>query len=197
MKRNTQIRIHRKKRKPEPLRAYAKTKQRERTAYHEAGHAVAALVQNLWFRSVTIKRDEEYLGAIFHPNIFLDTSTVANENAGASREPASSYCMRAGRPKNYSIRTPRNGDRTATRRVHLIFPDNTAWCPAVFPLSGTMHIVPFCADYKRRPALIRAHWQTVKAIASALLKDRTLNDEQANKIAATVRASNTRKDGNS
>ncbi len=33
-----------------------KPKRREGTAYHEAGHAVAAIVQELWFDRVTIKR---------------------------------------------------------------------------------------------------------------------------------------------
>jgi len=45
------------------------TYQLKLNAYHEASHAVAAIVQGLSIVSITIKPDEESLGACFRPDI--------------------------------------------------------------------------------------------------------------------------------
>lgn len=61
------------------------TRRLKRTAYHEAGHAVAAYLLNRDFKSVTIIREGETLGQCsltksddFHPDANEDEKTLAH-----------------------------------------------------------------------------------------------------------------------
>ena len=61
------------------------TEPREQTAYHEAGHAVATIVQGLTVNKVTIRRRGDYLGVCVEPGVVMYKSYTRRERRQIAR----------------------------------------------------------------------------------------------------------------
>jgi ATP-dependent Zn protease len=151
----------------------------EATAHHEAGHAVLAVYLNLGFEHVTIEANEgEDASGItmqldeWHENtqemrlhaeeaFWQRRATMLYAGVEAHRRFAPSADCEAGAGSDY---------RSAADAIERITADAKS--------QDALH------SYTRRRAqlLVEHYWPEIKALAGALLKDRSLNSEQIREI---------------
>jgi ATP-dependent Zn protease len=142
------------------------------TAYHEAGHVVAAFMQGVPVRSVTIVPDklEAYLGLVQHGDL---TRGVNLETDNSSR-------IRSRIEKLIVVgfagtAAQRKYDRRSWRSFHSFGDDKSAAlladavCSSPAASEAFLKWLAVTAD-----DLIAAHWSDVEKIAKALVEEKTL-----------------------
>src|SRR6516165_9443188 len=147
------------------------------TAYHEAGHAVAAIMQGIAVHTVTIKPGDNYFGLTKHGKTRMDGFQPDYESVPPrvrDRMEKQARCALAGliaqrRFSKSSIRQwhahqdHRIAADLVSRLAHSI-PETEAWL-------NLLHI--------QTEQIIDAHWYGVEAIAQALIKRNILRGSEA------------------
>jgi Peptidase family M41 len=140
------------------------------TAYHEAGHAVAAWKFGLRFKHVTIKAQEDTLGHMLHgrsPKWFRpDCDNSDRTRLRAERRIITSLAGQLAEGKYYG-RRPRFGmwgdnDSAVNMALHL--------CGSAKTTSAYLN---FC--FHASGDLVNTFWREIRAVAKALLKRETLS----------------------
>jgi ATP-dependent Zn protease len=138
-------------------------------AYHEAGHAVAALVLSHRFKDVLIgprknrlKYPKESL-----EGVWSDAPDHQRQHIIISMAGAASSEIRTGKPPDWDA-VAYGGDREAI--VDLLL------------RGGPNHDSQFQELYSETLGLLRGHWKAVEAIAKALLEHKRLSYKQVKAI---------------
>jgi hypothetical protein len=159
--------------------------ERRGTAYHEAGHAVAALDANFRFPAVSMRLEDTGGGPWRHGGV-LDINPADLPPPGRSgRIPAG-----RGWPVAIFLMAGEEAEREETGRASGWLADRTEIDNRVVT-GGTGDAQ---ASYKRQAArkaraLLRARWAEVSTIAEALLEHERLEYGQVVRIAAAARGS--------
>jgi len=152
------------------------------TAHHEAGHAVAAIVQGLIITYVTIKPDEDFVGACLHPNVLGYEYRGTRERKRIARKCiiASYAGLQAEKifnPKAEEWRA--QGDENnafSLSREFLVLPRRCS-------IIGDEAHLEFLTKLQREAReMVRRHWPSVSAVAKALLEAKTLVHDQVVEI---------------
>ena len=152
------------------------------TAHHEAGHAVAAIVQGLIITYVTIKPDEDFLGACLHPSAFGYEFSGTRERKKIVRECiiASYAGLQAEKIFNPQAEEWRaqHDENNAFSLSHefLVLPRQCSH------IGDEAHLEFLAKLQLEARKLIRRHWSSVSAVARALLETKTLNHDQVKEI---------------
>jgi hypothetical protein len=156
------------------------TRQLERTAYHEAGHAVAAWVQHRRFTRVTIVPQGDVLGSCrfarlptFHPDSDTDQKTqwwIEREILHLLAGIAAEAHLSGRRPQGWS-------DQKDVRQAFQL---------ALYQAGGDVKGAAAYLDWCWYPASgLVAHplnWAAIKALAATLLAHRTLGERRARQV---------------
>lgn len=152
------------------------------TAYHEAGHAVAATILGLTFTSVTIEPDEDSLGNCIHPSVFGYEYRGIRERKKIVRECiivsyAGLQAEKIFNPKAEEWRSGEDKDSAFNlSREFCVLPKG---CSCV----GDEAHIEFLGKLQREARhLIRQHWSFVSTVAEALLNAKTLTGDQVEEI---------------
>jgi hypothetical protein len=144
------------------------------TAYHEAGHAVAAWRFCLKFKRVTIKPDADAgsLGDVLHrvPNWFRpDIESSDRVSLRAERHIITDFAGQLAEAK-FRGRPPRFGMES----------DNQSAANMAFRLSGSPETVEAYLKYCWFAArdLVNGQWPQIEVLAASLLKRQTLKYEE-------------------
>ena len=165
----------------------SKTPTRSMTAHHEAGHAVAVVVQGLMVESVTIKPGGESLGSCVHPGILMYEGM---ETRQAQRR-AARQCIIV----SYA----------GLQAEQLFHPDAPEECSRgdeenawnlskqfeVFPRKCTMIGDEAHCSYMERlrgeaRRIVRTHRSAIAAVAEGLQEHETLSGQEVKEIVAGV-----------
>lgn len=158
------------------------TEKERGTAYHEAGHAVALLVQGLHVEQVSIRAEDDYNGSCVQPSLLMYNVTSKRERKALARRCIiSSYA--------------------GIEAERLIDPDAPEWhgqwdFQNAFEISREYVVLPrACAHVGddlhdafllrlRREArgLVGRHRPLIDRLATALLRARTLTGDQARAV---------------
>jgi ATP-dependent Zn protease len=151
----------------------------ERTAYHEAGHAVVAMKLNQKFHHVTIEPEEGSLGHILHDKLSRRFRPDV-EMGFRTREKIENHCLismagMAAESKFIGSETWEGGgsdkDRAIVFASYLYF-DSEIVGPYILFMRAR-------ADSLMRSARV---WSQVEAVAAALLEHRTLTWDRVEEI---------------
>ena len=155
---------------------------REQTAYHEAGHCIAALTQQLRFDHVTIKKDKDSRGSIVHPNVLGYEHSGQRERRSIARACIIvSYAgLEAEKLFNPAANESLSGDDCANAfsvsREYGVTPRH---CDYIGDDAHVAYLHRLRSEARR---LVQRNWWAVKALARALLQRQTLNHKQAQDI---------------
>jgi hypothetical protein len=137
---------------------------RASSAYHEAGHAVAAVLLGFQFKHVTIAPEEGSLGHVLYGiyTMFL------NVGRRAYRRDLRDYlvCNRAGPLAEERHTGHRNDDGAAD--------DDDEFRDILYPMYGERR-EQYDRDLTGQAGqLVTTHWRSIERVAYALIEDRTL-----------------------
>jgi hypothetical protein len=140
------------------------------TAYHEAGHVVAALMQGVAVRSVTIVPDKQkaYLGLVRHEDLTRGVN-LETDNSSRTRSRIEKLIV----VTFAGTAAQRRYDRRSWRSFHSSGDYNSAVrladvvCSSSAASEAFLKWLAVTAD-----DLIGAHWPDVEKIAKALLEER-------------------------
>lgn len=156
----------------------AGSKRKKATAYHEAGHAVAAWRQGLKFKRVTIKPDADSLGHVLKgfPKWFRpDNDQSDRVRLHAERHIIMDFAGQLAEAK-FRGRRPRYG----------MGADNQNAVDMALYLCGSQKAVEaflrFCWCVSQE--FVNGRWGKIEALAAALLERETLNYEDAIEVIA-------------
>ncbi len=158
------------------------TEQLRSTANHEAGHAVAAVIQDLRIEYSTIKPTKDSRGSTLSPGVF------GYEPSGKR---AQKRTARANILKSFAgFQAERIFNPDADKRLSQDDENNVFWLSrtyCVFPRYMNHVGDDYHQDYLeklRREAnkLLRRHWESVQAVADALLEHKKLSYDQVQAI---------------
>jgi len=152
------------------------------TAYHEAGHAVAAVLQDLTIEYSTINPKKDSRGSTLSPNVLGYESSGKREQKSIARSCIIDSFAGFQAEKIYN---PDADEGLSQDDENNAFWLSRTYC--VFPRYMSHVGDDFHQDYLeklRREAnkLMRRHWGSVQAVADALLKYKTLNYNQVKAI---------------
>jgi len=164
-----------------------KTTREERTAYHEAGHAVAGYLLHISFGYVTIIPDEDKgsLGYILYDGLGEDFQPDVDEPEEVRRklEPRI-LCALAGEAAEHRF--------SGTRNLPGASGDYLSVLNSVMYVCGsTNEADPYATWlYHRAQGMLRNRitWAQVKALATALLAQKHINYETACQVIAQAQA---------
>lgn len=162
------------------------TMELERTAYHEAGHAVAYRVLGLGVKWVTIERDllSKTAGRVM-PLIGFETGEVAENHAVACL--AGAIAVREWDPERLDWRYGAEDDfRRADEQIDAAVGGDTKDISsyALRRASISMRV------REQAERLVNDHWSEIQALASALLVERTIQGDQLARIIRRSRLNN-------
>ena len=149
---------------------------RRGTAYHEAGHAVAALDAEFRFRAVSLRPEDIGESPYRHGGV-LDIELPSPGRAGLI--PA-----RRGRPLAALAEREETGGARGWLADRMEIENHVA----IGGTTGARANYKWQAARKAR-ALLKVRWAEVRAIAEALLEHERLEYEQVARIAAAARGS--------
>ncbi len=168
---------------------------RKSIAYHEAGHAVAAVVLKRGVRNVTIRPRNDYAGRLLQRTGVTETSshkalrkdliiTAAGPVAQARMSKCSTMRVLGG------VRA--SGDREAIENMLNALGEFTLTQEYYAPLGKEISVQDMTAGTRRAiseaRSLLREHWPAVERVAKALLKHGRLTGTE---VRALVQASRT------
>ena len=154
----------------------------ESTAYHEAGHAVAAIVQDLVIVSVTIEPDEDSLGSCIGPGVFGYEYAGDRERKRIARDCilvsyAGLQAEKHFNPEAEEWRSDNDEENAFNMsREFSVLPRGCNY------VGDELHCKYLTRLQRKAHRLIIRHWQSVDAVAKAILKDKTLFHDQIKKI---------------
>lgn len=154
------------------------SKRRRATAYHEAGHAVAALILNAIPTKVTIEPGQDYQGMVERRSFAGKLDEYGKPNA---RErlliEKDVIILLAGEiaQRQYHARSVRSSHGRGDRVAALYFLEHVTHDP-----EALTHYSRFLA--RRATLLIKRHWYQVEALAQALLVEGTINGKRVRLI---------------
>jgi hypothetical protein len=175
---------------PHPTKAERERRRLEETAYHEAGHAVAAIVLRRGFSHVTIEPRDDSLGHVKpnkHPESFRpDISDDARDAPRIEREV---LMLLAGIAAEKHLRGRRNY-RGASQDLRMAV-DVAGYLFSRRTLEKYLeYMIERAEDFISMPF----HWLQVEALATALLERRTLSARAARVVCRSALADPTRLD---
>ena len=167
----------------------------EEVAYHEAGHVVAAVLQNFPLDSVTVvpATDGSYLGCVSFVesadrHVWCEENDADDKSEWYRKQMVGSW---AG-PVAWEIHSGEFNEAGATQDIQNV---NTYAANGGFgePAFGLLEGIPFPIHYTdvteisretRREAtqLLRRHWSAVENMSATLLEQRYLNGTEAREL---------------
>jgi ATP-dependent Zn protease len=148
-----------------------------RTAYHEAGHAVAAFFEHLAIKSVTVVPDEGSFGKVKHyrtPSFRPDVNADARTN---QRVLAHMLVDLAGPAAEREIGGRAFRHATSHQDYQNAADLATRLCGSDESVNALLRWVGVCAR-----DLVRTRWPMIELLAKALLTRRTLNGRQVREV---------------
>lgn len=149
----------------------------EATAYHEAGHAVACFLLGRWFRFVTVKPGDDFLGKVVGRASDIRRRLKMAEKGFISIHDA---IITAAGPEAERKHTGRSNHRGADGDYRRIIDiargageDGSGAkedSPMVYAISG--------AAFKEARSLLDFRWPLVESVAQELLRRETLTHEE-------------------
>ena len=162
---------------------------RTRTAYHEAGHAVAHIVLGLWPISATIVTESDSLGHVMSPNpIFGYEGTVARDRAARARDQiVTDYAGLAAEHVFCAVpfsfeEGAKHGAWGDHRRAWELLLRHVPVRRANF-VGDEAYDAALIRLQRRALKLVRAHRSAIERVTQLLLKRKTLTGEE---IQATI-----------
>lgn len=158
-----------------------RSEQRRRaTAYHEAGHAVAAFIVQRGFRKISILEDEETLGRVLYQKWRkdFDPSVIDPERARRQIEKAIVTAYAGGEAERRhtgrrNARGSRSDDETAVDLACYVIAD---WEEELTAFLRWLRI------RSRNIVTVAQNWRAVEALAAALLDKGEVNVSEARDI---------------
>lgn len=159
-----------------------KTKKREAAAYHEAGHAIAHLINNVPFEYLTIRPEGTSLG---HLSRSTDSRELSPE-ISSFLDPDDFY---SGFKGAFVLVSGYISEKLYTRKDNIWGASQDLkelWEGWFSDLSEPLvqKSFDFMCEYTKEVLSLDIHQVRIKAIAAALLKHETLSYEQVNTIAS-------------
>jgi hypothetical protein len=153
----------------------------EATAYHEAGHVVAAFFFNVPFRKkgATIIPDGVAFGGVHTKNIFRDKPDVNDSDAVRLRCERKAMVSLAGiiAQRKFNNRSVRHGHGSADRETAIDLM-SYFFAPPVLEANLKFLIVQVESLFEHHPYA----WQLVEAVAAALLEKKQLSGAELRQI---------------
>lgn len=179
--------IDKKKRSRRNVAARSRTlAQVKATAHHEAGHAVAMIVQDLGFDSVTIMPEGTSLGSILHPNVLM-YDIPSNRNAQRALTRQLIIACYAGIPAQ-SLVDPSPEEFHGDGDEQNAFELSREW--GVVPKRCSVgddahigHLEKLRGEAKR---LVRRHETVIHALTAVLLKEKTMDYARVREVLAPL-----------
>ena len=147
------------------------------TAYHEAGHVVAHIVQGLPVKSVTIVEGKDFYGAGAHPSPMMHSWSNGRELRQIARSCIVSLFAGMEAERVFDPGVPDYGssqdeaDAFEVSRDYHVFPRRMS-C-----VGDDFHIDYLEQLRKESRRLIKRHWNVVAAVAQKLLTEKTVDGE--------------------
>lgn len=157
-----------------------------KTAYHEAGHVVAAVVEGIRFRSVTIRPDADTLGRVMFrkwPVWAMPDSPRYNQQRARSWFESRARIALAGRmAEEYHTK------QLAPRHTHA--QDYRAVVNFAYEVCGFKDECDAWIEYlylgARNRLIRKPYWAAVRALANELMKQKTIGEAEARRIIASA-----------
>ena len=150
------------------------------TAYHEAGHAVAAIAQGVAVRSITIVPDKQegYAGRVQHEDLTRQVNLEA-DNSPLTRlrieKQIIVFLAGAAAQRKYDRRSWRSFHSSSDYENAANLADAVSSSPAAS--EAFLRWLAIASD-----DLIAAHWQEVEEIAKALVEEKTLSGTRVREL---------------
>ena len=163
-------------------RSHSRGTKLDSTAHHEAGHAVAAIVQGLTITYVTIKSDEDFLGACLHPSVLGYEFSGTREKKRIARECiltayAGFQAEKIFNPQAEEWRAQNDeGNALFLSREFLVLPRQCSH------IGDEAHLEFLAKLQLEAHKLVRRHWSSVSAVARVLLETKILTHDQVEEI---------------
>jgi len=153
------------------------------TAYHEAGHAVVAVVQGLTNISVTIKPGEDSLGECIHPGVFgyeyggkRERKRIVREYIIVSYAGFQAEINFNREAEQWRSQGDENNALNLSREFSSVLPKQ------ISSVGDEAHMKFLGKLQREARKLVRQHWRSVSAVARELLKTKTLSGDQIKEI---------------
>lgn len=157
--------------------ARTSTQPRRSTAYHEAGHGVACIVQGHSVATLTIIPGKRSLGHYVRPSVFGYVCDTRRERRKIARELIIVCYAGWAAQKRFDPNANEGGSQLDYDQAFNLSTEFSVFPRGISSIGDDAHDVFLKKLRNESSRLVRKHWRAVEALAEELFERRTLNGD--------------------